>query len=660
MRHVFIDEENLTNTANAIREKTGGKAPYKPAEFAEHIRAIPQNFTPPTVGLMLNSFDEDGFCTDANIVGYTDIPANYLYYAGFNGSGWLAKIGAGLHLQEGVKSIGNYAFAYNTGLTDFALPDLLETIGDYAFRGCSKLCIETLPDSVTSIGQYCFDSCTKLTKMILPPRLTALNQYTFQSCTSLEECYVPDGITEIPLYCFSQCPKLSNLRLPDSIKTLSNYAFNACTKLALEKLPDNLETIGSYCFSNNYVLPLTSLPDNLTKIGSYTFSNCRALLLEAIPDKVNTIDSYAFYECDTMPLQKLPDALTTLGARAFYNCKAVAISEVPEGVKIIPEYCFYYCQGITELNLKGPLTQIANYAFNYCSNLSKLVLSGVKTVPTLSNTNAFNSSGITSSKGEIQVPHNLIESFKTANNWKTYASRFTLLELTSIEIKNKNINSYFPTTELDIKYNGTQDDAGMGEYAGYTVTISDNATLDGNMLTLNEGFQLGDKVTITVTSTYNPEITTTKELEVIYKEVGYELNLNDGQWIESTPTTANNISYPTYKSDAGSYNINNGESKAVITLKNLNKFVLMIKSYSQGGYDYVNVSDLDKPTVRGTYAEHRKYSTNNNNGGWVTCTYDNIGGGIHTIEVLYTKNASTNQYDDRGYFYIKEFVEYKE
>ena len=55
--------------------------------------------------------------------------------------------------------IGEYAFAYCSGLTSLTLPAGITSIGRSAFVGCSGLTSLTLPAGITSIDSYAFYGC---------------------------------------------------------------------------------------------------------------------------------------------------------------------------------------------------------------------------------------------------------------------------------------------------------------------------------------------------------------------------------------------------------------------------------------------------------------------------------------------------------------------
>jgi hypothetical protein len=66
-----------------------------------------------------------------------------------------------INIENGVNSVGNYAFYNCNNLTSVTLPNSIKSIGAYSFRGCSVKNL-TIPNSVTSIGEYTFSHCQAL------------------------------------------------------------------------------------------------------------------------------------------------------------------------------------------------------------------------------------------------------------------------------------------------------------------------------------------------------------------------------------------------------------------------------------------------------------------------------------------------------------------
>lgn len=75
----------------------------------------------------------------------------------------LLKAPAGLKgeysIREGVKVIGNGAFAFCNSITIINIPNSVATIGESAFLGCESLTNINIPNSVTTIGKSAFGWC---------------------------------------------------------------------------------------------------------------------------------------------------------------------------------------------------------------------------------------------------------------------------------------------------------------------------------------------------------------------------------------------------------------------------------------------------------------------------------------------------------------------
>ena len=91
--------------------------------------------------------------------------------------------------------IGEYAFAYCSGLTSLTLPVGITSIGEFAFSGCSGLTSLTLPAGITSISEFAFSYCSGLTSIyVYAEKVPRIGRYAFEGCAS-RKCtlYVPKG-----------------------------------------------------------------------------------------------------------------------------------------------------------------------------------------------------------------------------------------------------------------------------------------------------------------------------------------------------------------------------------------------------------------------------------------------------------------------------------
>ena len=102
--------------------------------------------------------------------------------------------------------IGEYAFAYCSGLTSLTLPVGITSIGEFAFSGCSGLTSLNLPADITSIDKYAFSGCSRLTSLTLPAGITSIGEFAFTCCSGLTSIYVyAEKVPRIGRYAFEGC-----------------------------------------------------------------------------------------------------------------------------------------------------------------------------------------------------------------------------------------------------------------------------------------------------------------------------------------------------------------------------------------------------------------------------------------------------------------------
>lgn len=295
-----------------------------------------------------------------------------------------------------VTEIGNSAF-FNTGFESVAMPNLV-TLGNSAFSGCTKLTTVDL-GKVTVLGSGVFQSCTALTSIDLT-NITEMGANIFSGATKLATV-TGLKVTELPASAFKGT-SLTSVNF-DSVVTVGNSAFANCKSLASVNLP-NATKLDNNAFQNCSVLTSVSIPKAET-FGTNAFQNCAALTTISLPATVTAISNYTFSGCSALEQIDLSN-ITTIGTYAFQNCKA-----------------------LTSVTIPAAVTTISANAFNGCANLKTLTLEG-DTVKTLSATSAFTSTPFATenSGAKIVVKADLVEEYKVAKNWSTYAAYFVAAE----------------------------------------------------------------------------------------------------------------------------------------------------------------------------------------------------------------------------------------
>lgn len=187
--------------------------------------------------------------------------------------------------------------------------------------------------------------------------------------------FVDDRIKLVYNYAFFTCDKLKKVNLPN-VETVRGSAFYACTSLK-EIMLQNTKILGDLAFTLCGQLENVYLP-NVTSIGTYAFQYCENLKSMTVIN-AESIQSHAFSGC-TM-LESVDCSSKELYSATFYNCKSLSTLIMRGDTR-----CVVYN------SIASPIT----------------FLEGTP---------------IASGNGYIYVPENLINDYKEAYGWSTYADQ---------------------------------------------------------------------------------------------------------------------------------------------------------------------------------------------------------------------------------------------
>jgi hypothetical protein len=188
----------------------------------------------------------------------------------------------GIVLPDGIKRIGDDAFAYCKGLTYISMPKSVEYIGRYSFEKDVKILsaprrrpkkaqteepfpkdvafveeterytldengVLTFKEDVTLIKDEEFKGRNDIKKVILPGTVDSVGEFSFANCKSLREVVFSEGVSWIWRNAFTSCHKLKRVHLPASMKTICSSAFSCCKGLQEAVVPSNAH-IDEYAF----------------------------------------------------------------------------------------------------------------------------------------------------------------------------------------------------------------------------------------------------------------------------------------------------------------------------------------------------------------------------------------------------------------------------
>lgn len=684
MANVLVEEQSLKNIADAIRAKNGLTDKYKPGEMADAIIDLStgggSGDNTPAYKILARTSDSgtslilpEGVTAIGNFAFYNNnrlsmITANYVTDIGQYafGRGVLsnqtvaltrAAFNELLTIQNNAfydhnviseivmpkaHTIGQKAFYQCSNLELDSLADTIETIGSSAFYKCTKLAIDRLPSAIKSIGANAFQYCngiTELTVNAIPitANATVIGSDAFSYLQNLEELDLTlgsrneDYVASYGSNLFAHCTKLRKVVIRISGKhSRSTDMFDGCTALTDVTLPEGWQTILSQEFIGCSSLEEIELPSTITSISEYAFQNCTKLSSVIWDAACDTINNYAFHGCGFVNLE-LPSTITTIKNGAFAYNRSMKTCIIPGGITTLSSGTFSNCTVLEEVIFKGTPTSLGNASGSSSIFYNDISLRDIY-VPWSSGDVANAPWGATNATIHYNSPVN-------GEN------------ITEVHISGppRMLNREGTAAQFAVRFNKFcyEDQKGVT----WSVTGSPNVSIDQNgLLTINTEDSTEYAVTVTVTSVANNSIY--DSFTVTIGQAYISVDLNEGQWVDSGTEIDGNI---VYKSDAGSYNIDNGASRARISFAGYQKIVVQIRSFAESSYDYTMAGNLDIAgysitTNSNTVKQHTKSRSSSTT--YYAAIYENIDGEDHFIEILYAKDGSGNSNDDRGYFYI--------
>lgn len=222
---------------------------------------------------------------------------------------------------QGTGAMNNYSYSspapwnsYRSSISAVVLNDGVTTIGGYAFYDCGSLTTVTIPESVQKIEDWAFSLCNRLSSvqisslekwckidfgsfdanplyyarqfvmegsvvcdLVIPQGLTSISPRAFTGCSTLVSVHIPTTVTNIGDGAFSYCSNLSSIDMPNSVTLVGDEAFYGCSGLETLRLSSSLTALGNHAFRGCSKLTTITIPSSTTSIGDYAFAECRGL-----------------------------------------------------------------------------------------------------------------------------------------------------------------------------------------------------------------------------------------------------------------------------------------------------------------------------------------------------------------------------------------------
>ena len=278
-------------------------------------------------------------------------------------------------VEEGVTSIGSWAFCCADQMVNLALPITITRIGEYAFwyGNGSSLARVDFPD----VGVWCG---IEFKNSYCNPLASASELYVLTQLTTVLD--IPQGTEAVNDYAFFCFQGVEEVILPESVTKLGAYAFFATESLRSVTVYGNLESVGKSAFSMSCVETIRfwgdapADPENL-----FDFYNSQVTVYYPANNDTWTDVISRSYSADILwvPFDADVTASGICGDNLTWTLDRDGILTI-SGEGAMYDYAqdaapwLSYQDQITGIVLEDGLTRIGSYAFAFRDSLESLIV----------------------------------------------------------------------------------------------------------------------------------------------------------------------------------------------------------------------------------------------------------------------------------------------
>ncbi|MBQ9229769.1 MAG: leucine-rich repeat domain-containing protein [Prevotella sp.] len=286
-----------------------------------------------------------------------------------------------------VIGIGNGAFRdCKSKLKSITISEGIRYIGQDAFAGCEILSSISFPASLSEIQERALQGCVALENISFSSKVVTIEENAFSDCIALRSIYSKGFLIMGNTAC-KGCVSLNKVKAERYI-SISNGTFDECTHL---DSIINIKSVGYRGFSNNPYIKHIEFTDSIVWgeneihtdedvfMGSCAFQGCDNLQC-VYTGGCQNIPQYAFSGCKSLQHVVTTDSLRGIENRAFEDCVSLRQFDIGKNLRYIGSYgdvasdVFFRCSSLTKMVIPDSTISIAAHAFSYCTALDTLII----------------------------------------------------------------------------------------------------------------------------------------------------------------------------------------------------------------------------------------------------------------------------------------------
>lgn len=229
--------------------------------------------------------------------------------------------------------------------------------------------------------------------------------------------HLGSGVTTLRQNLFGGYRNLRAITIPEGVTGGSEQIFIDCSSLRCVALPRTMKTIPGYFVSGCHVENF-SVGGAATALAYGSFSSVAIMKRLLLPSSVASISTTMITSNVCMGKFRFPRLIKNVPANSFVSCVNLRDVVIPQGCQSIGSRAFDTAKSLPRLIFPSTLSSIGAQAFNNCTSMRFYDFTACTAVPTLANANAFTN---IPADCEIRVPAAIVDTWKAATNWSTYA-----------------------------------------------------------------------------------------------------------------------------------------------------------------------------------------------------------------------------------------------
>ncbi len=298
-------------------------------------------------------------------------------------------------IEEGITTIGEFAFNGCVDISDIVIPDSVECIGVAAFSdtayfndksnyedsalyiGKHLILVDWevsgdfyIKDGTLTIADCALRCCRNLKSVTIPDSVRNIPMGAFWLCESLESVTIGNGVKSVGMFAFKACMSLTSLTFPDSVISIKKEAVYGCDNITHIRIGTGAKHISEGAFNLNRGLTSIVVDEN----NEYYSNDEYGVLFNK--DKTVLIK----YPSDISVTEyDIPDSVVKIAEYAFYESKNLTKVTIPDSVEVISDWAFTCCENVETFFMSGNIKSIGNYAFSCCNSLKDVYYNGSNT-----------------------------------------------------------------------------------------------------------------------------------------------------------------------------------------------------------------------------------------------------------------------------------------